>query len=437
MMRVTQPTTQTNTVEEVESLEVNLIEDAVFKLFEDFEIIYNELTIKDLVIATVENKNQTISEFVDEIGTEVNLNEERTIALETSLDELSLDIWLEEPEDTNDTTDEETTDEEVIDDETTDDETTEEEPATLEQNREKVLQLYTAYFNRAADKDGVDYWTNEMMTKDWTIEMVAQSFADQTEYTQVYGGLNNTQIVEKIYDNLLGRETDAEGLAYWSGQLDSGVMAVQNVLQAITNAAVETIDGVAVNPTDAAIVNNKTVASQYAYDIGSTLTNVSLDIIGTAKSGVVDFKDTLNYALGNTDNTDNTTPLTRAELDTLISNYGYNTSEENADLIINANTSEITDMSNLFKDNSSFNLDISGWNTSSVTDMSNMFNGAESFKQDIGGWNTSSVTNMDIMFQNADSFNQDIGDWDVSNVNYYSNFNTDSALSSEYIPDFY
>jgi hypothetical protein len=176
--------------------------------------------------------------------------------------------------------------------------------ATLEENREKVLQLYTAYFNRAADKNGVDYWTNNMINNNWSIEMVAQSFADQTEYTSVYGGLNSTQIVEKIYDNLLGRQTDAEGLAYWSGQLDSGVMAVQNVLQAILNAAVEiSNDGNFKNPTDAATVNNKIEVSQYAYDLGLNEANISLsqvtaDTIAQYKSILNEILDTYNDDLG-------------------------------------------------------------------------------------------------------------------------------------------
>ena len=81
-----------------------------------------------------------------------------------------------------------------------------------------------------------------------------------------------------------------------------------------------------------------------------------------------------------------------------------------------AATSNITDMSSLFKSNSRFNTNISHWDTSNVTDMSTMFQHATAFNQDIGNWNTSNITNMSSMFLNATAFNQDIGDWDTSNV---------------------
>ena len=59
---------------------------------------------------------------------------------------------------------------------------------------------------------------------------------------------------------------------------------------------------------------------------------------------------------------------------------------------------------------------ISNWDVSNVTDMSNMFKEATSFNQPIGDWNVSKVTNMSNMYFNAKSFNQPIGDWDLSNV---------------------
>ena len=101
----------------------------------------------------------------------------------------------------------------------------------------------------------------------------------------------------------------------------------------------------------------------------------------------------------------------------------------------NWDTSNVTDMSNLFRMATSFNKDIGSWDTSNVTDMYGMFNGTDSFNRDIGAWDTSNVTNMNAMFYFAASFNQNISSWCVTNITSEpSNFSGFSALSQSYKP---
>ncbi len=78
--------------------------------------------------------------------------------------------------------------------------------------------------------------------------------------------------------------------------------------------------------------------------------------------------------------------------------------------------SSVTNASNMFRNASSFNQDISGWDVSNIQNFTNMFSGASSFNQDISGWEVGGATNMAAMFAGASSFNQDIGEWDVSSV---------------------
>ena len=80
------------------------------------------------------------------------------------------------------------------------------------------------------------------------------------------------------------------------------------------------------------------------------------------------------------------------------------------------NTSQVTHMSQLFKNYGNFNDNISEWDVSNVTNMSHMFHCAYSFNQDVSEWDVSSVTNMRSMFYCASFFNQDVSEWNVSNV---------------------
>jgi surface protein len=83
----------------------------------------------------------------------------------------------------------------------------------------------------------------------------------------------------------------------------------------------------------------------------------------------------------------------------------------------NWDVSEVTSMSQLFKDATAFDADLWSWNTAQVTDMTQMFQSAKAFNgYSVGNWNTGQVTSMYSMFYEAQTFNQDIGNWDTSKV---------------------
>jgi len=118
------------------------------------------------------------------------------------------------------------------------------------------------------------------------------------------------------------------------------------------------------------------------------------------------------------------TCLTTNPEDGLCTNSGYGAMPD-------WDVSQVTSMSEAFRDKDAFNANIGEWDVSSVTNMGSMFASASSFNQDIGDWDVSSSTDMGYMFYNTDNFNLDISGWDVSSVtNMYGMF-ADSLFNQD------
>lgn len=87
--------------------------------------------------------------------------------------------------------------------------------------RHPVIRLYLAYFDRAPDHGGLTYWVNKR-AKGTKLDVVSNSFASSSEFKTKYGNLTNTEFVTLVYQNVLKRNPDADGLAYWTKQLSEG-----------------------------------------------------------------------------------------------------------------------------------------------------------------------------------------------------------------------
>ena len=93
--------------------------------------------------------------------------------------------------------------------------------------KQKIAGLYIAFFNRAPDYSGLTYWDNLAKSEQAkgnspsaVLKELARGFASHPVFTQTYGGMTNQQFVEAIYKNVLGKDGDSEGIAYWTSILD-------------------------------------------------------------------------------------------------------------------------------------------------------------------------------------------------------------------------
>jgi hypothetical protein len=93
-----------------------------------------------------------------------------------------------------------------------------------------IPRLYLAYFLRPPEHDGLRFWWNRYHAGTSSLGAISQAFASSSEFTNRYGDLGDEAFVRRVYQNVLQREPDASGLAFWTGQLDRGVRSRGGVM---------------------------------------------------------------------------------------------------------------------------------------------------------------------------------------------------------------
>lgn len=163
-----------------------------------------------------------------------------------------------------------------------------------------VAKLYLATFGRPLDSRGLEYWTNTgefaggTGTTITTMEGLAASFAVQTEFTTSYPStMTTTEFVTAIYDNLLGRVPDAEGLGYWVDKLDGTNNSGLNTnlttdskdafILIFINGAQDSVDG-----NDLTLINNRADVALYVAEQGTLTEDMAKDASVIAQIIAVD-----------------------------------------------------------------------------------------------------------------------------------------------------
>lgn len=98
--------------------------------------------------------------------------------------------------------------------------------ATLQAEAQGVGRLYEAGLNRMADIGGLNYWYDVYMEIGRDKTALSKAFIDSAEFEASFGN-PYTQSAESyinvLYQNVLGRPSDAAGAFYWTEQLKKGL----------------------------------------------------------------------------------------------------------------------------------------------------------------------------------------------------------------------
>ncbi len=103
---------------------------------------------------------------------------------------------------------------------------------------QEIQQLYLAYLGRPADTAGMEYWAGEVDAGLITLDQIRVNIVnEQPEYLANYGQLNNSDLTDTVYRNLFNREPDQAGKDYWINELELGKVLPDQLIIAFINGA--------------------------------------------------------------------------------------------------------------------------------------------------------------------------------------------------------
>lgn len=100
----------------------------------------------------------------------------------------------------------------------------------IEGNLGAVFRAYGAILDRAPDVAGFEGWLDLLDGNSLTLQQVIDGFTGSQEFITTYGALSDTAFVSLLYNNVLDRNPDANGLQQWLENIANGMSRAEIVL---------------------------------------------------------------------------------------------------------------------------------------------------------------------------------------------------------------
>ncbi len=104
---------------------------------------------------------------------------------------------------------------------------------------EQAQQLYVSYYGRPGDPGGFAFWVEEFTNSD-NVDAVLVAFGESDETARLLeseGVTDTTGLVTLLYNQMFNRDPDAEGLAFYVEEIDSGRLSAASAALDIANGA--------------------------------------------------------------------------------------------------------------------------------------------------------------------------------------------------------
>lgn len=105
------------------------------------------------------------------------------------------------------------------------------------QARQQVQKIYLAFYGRAGDPGGLEYWAELLDAAGGNLAAIIDAFANSAEFQEVYGDLSLEELINGLYQQLFGHDADEAGLEYYVRQVGNGRITFASVALDILNGA--------------------------------------------------------------------------------------------------------------------------------------------------------------------------------------------------------
>jgi hypothetical protein len=123
----------------------------------------------------------------------------------------------------------------------------------------KIQEAYVAFYGRPADAAGQAYWADRYEAEGW--DAIVDAFGASAEATALYGAGGDEAQIQAIYNQMFGRDGDADGVAFYTNLLATGAASASDIAARIFDGA---------TGDDATMLANKVaVADKYTASVAA------------------------------------------------------------------------------------------------------------------------------------------------------------------------
>ena len=109
--------------------------------------------------------------------------------------------------------------------------------------RDQVQIMYVAYYGRPGDAGGLDFWAGKLEEVNGNLMEIIDSFGNSMEFTERFGDLDDEELVNNIFLQLLGKNADSGGLNFYVNGIREGRFTLASIALNVADGTKEKPEG--------------------------------------------------------------------------------------------------------------------------------------------------------------------------------------------------